>query len=298
MESLHTVKKKIQQGSFTKVKDFWIPTQERQPWRKWKTSRTELQIMEEIDLLPWQECMQNRKIPSKEGPDVLRWGHSTSDIFSVKEAYHLQGNPPSQIPETIWSTVWQPFLWPKVSFFLWLTAQNRILTWDNLRKRGFTGPSRCTLCQQNEETMEHLLNNCHYSQQIWDWGAQAMRRSQRHRDSIRDTIVNWETISFHNPILQRIWQLLPGFTLWSIWKERNKRIFNSRESSPTTTWERVKRLIRETIHSKSWLHEDTQYKPEEKIILEGWNLHLRIQPQGRPKNGKVNSSAKWTPPPP
>jgi exonuclease III len=44
MESLHTIKLKLQQNNFKNVKDFWIPTQERQPWRKWKTSRTDLQI--------------------------------------------------------------------------------------------------------------------------------------------------------------------------------------------------------------------------------------------------------------
>jgi hypothetical protein len=82
--------------------------------------------------------------------------------------------------------------------------------------------------------MEHLLNNCHYSQQIWDWGAQAMRRSQRNHGSIWNTLVNWEANSFHNPILQRIWQLLPGFTLWEIWKERNKIIFNSNLSPPSS----------------------------------------------------------------
>jgi len=204
MEILNNIKTNLQQGRLQRVNDFWIPTQDRQSWRKWKTTSTELQITEEIDLIPWQECMQSRKIPNKEGSDVLRWGHSTSGTFSVKEAYHLQGNPPNQNPDPIWNRVWQPFLWPKVSFFLWLTVQNRILTWDNLLKKGFTGPSRCTLCQKSEETMEHLLNSCHYSQQIWDWGAQAMRRSQRNRGSIKDTLVNWDTISFHNPILQRI----------------------------------------------------------------------------------------------
>jgi ribonuclease HI len=145
--------------------------------------------------------------------------------------------------------------------------------------------------------MEHLLNSCYYSQQIWDWGAQAMRRSQRNRGSIRDTLVNWETISFHNPILQRIWHLLPGFTLWSIWKERNNRIFNSRQSPPTNTWERTKRLIRETIHSQPWSHEDMQCKPEEGIILNGWNMQIRIQPQGRSKKRTDNIPTHWAPPP-
>jgi hypothetical protein len=143
-------------------------------------------------------------------------------------------------------------LWPKVSIFLWLTVQNRILTWDNLKKRGFIGPSICTLCQQQEETMEHLLNSCHYNQWIWDRGSQTMRRSNRNRNSIRDTLENWDSISFHNPILECIWQLLPGFTLWQIWKERNKRIFHSKASPPASTWERIVKLICETIKSKSW----------------------------------------------
>jgi hypothetical protein len=285
LESLHPLKIKLQQYGLKKVKDFWLPNHGRQQWRPWKTSKTDLQIGEDLDLLPWQECMQLRKIPFKDGRDILRWGHSTSGIFSVKEAYHLQTNPPNQAPEGIWSKVWQPFLWPKISLFLWLTAQNRILTWDNLIKKGFTGPSRCPLCQQSEETMEHLLNNCHYSQQIWDWGAQAMRRSQWNRGSIRDTLANWGTGPFHNPILQRIWQLLPGFSLWAIWKERNQRIFNSKPSPSTSTWEKIKRFIRETILSNSWLQDDIQCKPEEKLILEGWNLHLRIKTQGKTNRG-------------
>jgi hypothetical protein len=145
--------------------------------------------------------------------------------------------------------------------------------------------------------MEHLLNTCHYSQQIWDWGAQAMRRSQRNRSSIRETLVNWDVVSFHNPILQRIWQLLPGFTLSAIWKERNKRIFHSNPPPPFITWDRVTRFIQETVLSSSWLQEDTQCKPEEKIILEGWNLPLNMQTQGKTKNRQAISPTAWSPPP-
>ena len=163
MESLHPLKLRLQQSIFKNVKDFWLPTQEIQPWTQWKTNTRDLQIRENLDLKPWQECLHSRKIPAREGPDILRWGHTTLGTFSVKEAYHLQGHTPCQDHDSIWSKVWQPFIWPKISFFLWLTVQNRILTLDNLLKRGFTGPSRCALCLQTEETMEHLLNTCHYS---------------------------------------------------------------------------------------------------------------------------------------
>jgi exonuclease III len=298
MVSLQPIKLILQQSIHNTVKDFWLPAPERQPWRQWKNNAIDLQIRENLDLKPWQECMHSRKIPAREGSDILRWGHTTSGTFSVKEAYHLQGHTSSQGHDSIWSKVWQPFIWPKISFFLWLTVQNRILTWDNLLKRGFTGPSRCALCMQAEETMEHLLNTCHFSQQIWDWGAQSMRRSQRDRSSIRETLVNWDIVSFQNPILQRIWQLLPGFILWAIWKERNQRIFHSTSSPPLTTWERVTRCIKETILSSSGLQDDMQGKPEEKSILDGWNLPTIIQAQGKTIHRQASSPTSWSPPPP
>jgi hypothetical protein len=204
-----------------------------------------------------------RKISTRVGPNILRWGHSTTGNFSVKEAYYLQGNYQDQAKESIWGKIWNSTLWPKVSIFLWLTVQNRILTWDNLKKWGFIGPSICPLCQQQEETMEHLFNHCHYSQTIWDLGSQIMHRSNRNRNNINDTIENWDSITFQNPILARIWQLLPGFTLWKIWKERNKRIFQSKASPPTSTWDRIMNLIRETIKRRQWKIEDLKCSLDE-----------------------------------
>jgi hypothetical protein len=37
----------------------------------------------------------------KEGPDILRWGHLASGNFSVKEAYHIQGNYHNQEVDNI-----------------------------------------------------------------------------------------------------------------------------------------------------------------------------------------------------
>jgi hypothetical protein len=147
-------------------------------------------------------------------------------------------------------------------------VHNKALTWDNLRKRGFIGPSICVLCLQQEESKEHLFNECCYSQQIWDYGAQIMRKSNRNRGSINCTIENWDSISFSNPILNLIWQLLPGFTLWQIWKERNRRIFRSQTSLPEVTWEKIRAQIRETIRSKLWEEKDRQCSPEEQLILQ------------------------------
>jgi hypothetical protein len=91
--------------------------------------------------------------------------------------------------------------------------------------------------------MEHILNQCNHSESIWDMAAQLMRRSNRNRANIVSTIENWDLISYQNPILDRIWQLLPGFLVWQVWKERNKIIFHSTSSPPHSTWTRILNLV-------------------------------------------------------
>jgi hypothetical protein len=116
-----------------------------------------------------------------------------------------------------------------------------------------------------------------------------MRKSNRNRSSINFTIENWDNISFNNPILNLIWKLLPGFTLWQIWKERNKRIFHSQPSLPEATWEKIRFLIIEIIRSKSWTEEDRQCNPEEQSILQNWQPILSNQLKPRSHTGQPTS---------
>jgi hypothetical protein len=73
--------------------------------------------------------------------------------------------------------------------------------------------------------MNHLLNSCSYTAQLWDQVAIIMRKSDRQRESVIATIAEWRDHAFQSPLLNRIWQLLPGFILWQIWKERNEGSF-------------------------------------------------------------------------
>lgn len=64
-------------------------------------------------------------------------------MFTTKEEYHLLYHPTQVIKDQLWDKVWKPSTWPKVSTFLWLLSKQQILTWDNLQKEGFIGPSKC-----------------------------------------------------------------------------------------------------------------------------------------------------------
>jgi hypothetical protein len=102
-----------------------------------------LNIPLELNIQPLLDHLNSRKIFSQQGEDILRWGHTTTGTFNIQEAYHLREGHRSLPKEEVWGKIWEAKSWPKISTFLWLTVHNNILTWDNLRKRGFIGPSWC-----------------------------------------------------------------------------------------------------------------------------------------------------------
>ena len=45
----------------------------------------------------------------------------------------------------------------KICCFVWLALMNKLLTWDNLQKRGRTGPGICALCRKDIDNIQHLF---------------------------------------------------------------------------------------------------------------------------------------------
>ena len=82
--------------------------------------------------------------------------------------------------------------------FGWLALKNRILTMDNLRRKGIIVVNACLLCLQDEESVVHLLLKCKFTHRICnavlDWfGLGAVGFSQIHFRSYmrRGLIILW-----------------------------------------------------------------------------------------------------------
>lgn len=71
---------------------------------------------------------------------------------------------------------------------MWVVYHKKILTWDKIRKRGVQGPSRCPLCEAQEETWEHLLNNYIFTSWLWDFFAIIFQQYDRDRGYIINTL--------------------------------------------------------------------------------------------------------------
>ena len=101
--------------------------------------------------------LQNRKIrPFQEDRLILK--ETRPDGFSVRLMYRkLMNSLPTDFP---WRSIWNPIVPPKLGFFAWEASWGKVLTLDQLKRRGITLVNRCFLCQEKEETIDHFLVHC------------------------------------------------------------------------------------------------------------------------------------------
>eukprot|EP00253_Pinus_taeda_P017013 PITA_17013 len=130
---------------------------------------------------------------------------------------------------------------------MWLVHRKKILTWDNIRKRGVIGPSRCQLCEAQEETMEHILNNYTFTTWLWDYFATIFHQTDRDKESIINTLNKWRKNFSENELLNLAWAFTPSFIIWNVWKERNKRIFKEEKTIPLCLLDLILKQIKETV---------------------------------------------------
>eukprot|EP00253_Pinus_taeda_P031168 PITA_31168 len=128
--------------------------------------------------------LDQRRILTSTREDILRWGNNPKGTFNLKEAYRIIVASPDWQPNPRWHALWTKGTWPKITLFSWLVLHNRALTWNNLQRRGFIGPSRCALYENNEEMLNHILNTCPTACALWDDTAFIFKQTDRNRDSI------------------------------------------------------------------------------------------------------------------
>lgn len=96
--------------------------------------------------------------------DVHSWVHTSSGQYSTKSAYNqfFLGS----ITFEPWKCLWKAWAPLRCKFFLWLAVLNRCWTADQLARRHLLHPATCPLCDQAEETIQHLLIDCVFSLRV------------------------------------------------------------------------------------------------------------------------------------
>ena len=101
--------------------------------------------------------------------DKVVWKIGSKGVFSVKSAYkdlnHSNSNDRKELWP--WQMIWKPKIPYKVNHFTWLLAKEVVLTQKNIKKRKFLLCSRCYLCEEHAETVDHLFLHCKWTDQLW-----------------------------------------------------------------------------------------------------------------------------------
>jgi hypothetical protein len=133
-----------------------------------------------------------------------------------------------------WRRVWKTWALLRCKFFVWLAIKNRVWTADRLAKRGLPHPVVCPLCDQTEESIQHILVSCVFAWQIW--------KSILHNLGLLAIVPqpgctrfsNWwcQSIKKIEESLRKGLNSLIILVAWEIWKHHNACVFEGLYPAP------------------------------------------------------------------
>jgi hypothetical protein len=99
--------------------------------------------------------------PSREDADMLTWKLNRIGMFDSRSYYlALRDSTTMTFPcKSIW----------RVSFFVWIAAWGKILTCDNLMRRGYVMVGWCCMCKGSGESVDHLWLHCGVAWEVWNF---------------------------------------------------------------------------------------------------------------------------------
>ena len=115
-------------------------------------------------------------------------------------------------------------------FFAWEASWGKVLTLDQLKKRGWTLANRCFLCCAEEEFIDHILIHCTKARILWELLFALFGVMWVLPYLVRDTLLGWHGINMGKK-RSKVWMTAPLCLFWVVWKERNIIAFENEELS-------------------------------------------------------------------
>jgi hypothetical protein len=181
----------------------------------------------EVEVLAsFYHCLYSCKL-REDGGDKLWWVPSRKGGFEVKSFYRaLSGHGSISFP---WKSIWRSKAPPRVAFFAWTAARGKILTLDNLSRRGLVVVNRCWLCEADGESVDHLLLHCRVARALWDAFFSRFGLCWVMPSTVKDLYASWWTGGRSRSAV--VWKMVLLCIMWCIWRERNDRCFEDKSRS-------------------------------------------------------------------
>ncbi|XP_058207798.1 uncharacterized protein LOC131320907 [Rhododendron vialii] len=171
---------------------------------------------------------------------------------------------------------WTKIVWfsrniPRWAFILWLAIQHKPSTKDRLFSWGMNVPVDCVFCATGLESHHHLFFHCPVSCSVWHTVWCKSSNSQVPHllaDVIAWYVQNVQSNSFQSVILKAAL----ASTVYSLWLERNKRVFQHQALPQDRLLLHIINSIRDSLSSKRGV------KPTQanKVLCDSWQLFGKI----------------------
>ena len=114
--------------------------------------------------------------------------------------------------------------------FAWLAIMNRCWTSDRLQRRLLPHPAACPFCDQEPETIDHLLLGCVLARQVWvvimgNWG-----KPHWTPEPEAELVPWWASLNIEKTKRKETWTMIT-LVAWTLWKHRNDIVFNGASPS-------------------------------------------------------------------
>ncbi|KAJ6952190.1 hypothetical protein NC653_041365 [Populus alba x Populus x berolinensis] len=177
--------------------------------------------------------------------DQWVWTGQPSGKFTIHSAWELLRD--RRPLNTLHLLLWFKGHIPRQSFILWLASMGRLHTMDRLQMAGIISNASCILCGLHTETHGHLFFECPTSQLVW--------QTVNAKANIYWPCCTWQNLlqwgtthySRKKDIQHLIARLVLSASVYILWHERNKRVFNHQYQSAANIAEEVFQQVRTQI---------------------------------------------------
>ncbi|XP_071704072.1 uncharacterized protein [Rutidosis leptorrhynchoides] len=160
--------------------------------------------------------------------DSWNWSLSSNGNFTTKKLSTLIDEKILSGYSRTNSETLKNYLVPnKLEIFIWRVLKRRLPVRIELDKRGIDLDSvRCPICDDDVESLDHLLFFCRVSMDVWDkvykwWGLDAVTNlsiSEAFRGKCNRNLSHLESL---------VWQAIEWTCASFIWRNRNQKVFTN-----------------------------------------------------------------------
>ncbi|XP_048490068.1 uncharacterized protein LOC125492022 [Beta vulgaris subsp. vulgaris] len=210
--------------------------------------------------------------------------------FSVKSFCFELAKKSSSSQHDAVKGLWKGLVPHKIEIFTWMALLGKLNTREKLVKIGIlpSNEALCPLCFSYPESCNHLLLHCSMARQLWFWWLGIWNLQWVFPLSLRDAFDQWN-FSTKGKFCKKIWFASFFVIVWTVWKERNARIFNNTSSSIKQLQELV--LLRLSWWLKGW-NDKFPYSANEVLR----NPQCLFWDEGARTSCSFGPTALWSPP--